>query len=364
MAEFDGERSHEATPHRREKAREEGHVAISHDLVSAIVLTGALVILFFLFRPLVDRIAVLAERHWGGTAWLAADHDVIVAHWWDCLAALAPVVLAPLGLMLVVAVTAHLGQVGFLFLPQKLVPDASRVDPWKGLQRIFSLPGMARLGFGLCKVVAILAVGAMAIYAERESILALGSLAPAPLAVSLVKLLFWTAIKIGGVLLVLALLDFGFQWWRHEQDLRMTTQEMREELRNLQGDPQIVARRRAVQRQLVLNRLSSAVPKADVVITNPTELAVAIQYEHETMAAPIVVAKGAGLLAQRIRRLAREHGIPVIEKRPLAQALYKQVEINRPIPQGMYAAVAEILAYVYQLKGKRIPQAPARTTAA
>ncbi|MGH7137278.1 MAG: EscU/YscU/HrcU family type III secretion system export apparatus switch protein, partial [Pirellulales bacterium] len=167
--------------------------------------------------------------------------------------------------------------------------------------------------------------------------------------------LIWTGIKIAASLLLLALLDYGFQWWRQEQDLRMTTQEVREEMKNLQGDPQIIARRRAAQRQLVLNRVKSTVPKADVVITNPTELAIAVQYDAEKMAAPVVVAKGAGVLAARIRKLALENGVPIVEKKPLAQLLYKEVEINQPIPAKMYAAVAEILAYVYQLKGKKMP---------
>jgi flagellar biosynthetic protein FlhB len=128
-------------------------------------------------------------------------------------------------------------------------------------------------------------------------------------------------------------------------------------MRNLQGDPQIISRRRAVQRQLVLNRLGKTVPRADVVITNPTELAVAIQYDATTMNAPVLVAKGAGLLAQRIRRLALENGVPIVERKPLAQAIYKDVDLNRPIPDTMYGAVAEVLAYVYQLKGKPLPKA-------
>jgi flagellar biosynthetic protein FlhB len=150
-------------------------------------------------------------------------------------------------------------------------------------------------------------------------------------------------------------LDYAFQWWKQEQDLRMTPQEVREEMKDLQGDPQVIARRRSVQRQLALSRLSTMVPKGDVTITNPTELAVTIQYDPATMKAPIVVAKGAGLVAQRIRRLSLEHGIPIIEKKPLAQALYRDVEVNRPIPSQLYAAVAEVLAYVYQLKGKPLP---------
>jgi flagellar biosynthetic protein FlhB len=174
----------------------------------------------------------------------------------------------------------------------------------------------------------------------------------------LVDICLSTTLWIGLALLLLAILDYAAQRWKHEQDLRMTHQEVREEMKNLQGDPQIVARRRAIQRQMVLNRISSSVPKADVVVTNPTELAVAIQYEPDEMAAPVVVAKGAGVLAQQIRRLALEHNIPIVERKPLAQLLYKEVDIGKPIPTESYATVAEVLAYVYQLKGKKLPMPP------
>jgi flagellar biosynthetic protein FlhB len=173
------------------------------------------------------------------------------------------------------------------------------------------------------------------------------------IALFMTEVLLWTSIKVCVALLVLALLDYLYQRWRHEQQLKMTPQEVREEMKNLQGNPEVIARRRNVQRQLAMNRLKSAVPKADVVITNPTELAVAIQYDMATMAAPVVVAKGAGVVAAQIRRLALENGVPIIEKKPLAQSLYKEVDLNQPIPDKMYAAVAEVLAYVYQLKGKR-----------
>ncbi len=190
---------------------------------------------------------------------------------------------------------------------------------------------------------------------ERDAILGLTGLALPGVAAFIIKILFWTTVKIGVALFILAILEYAFQKWKHEQDLKMTSQEVREEMRNLEGDPQIAARRRAVQRQLALNRMGEAVPNADVVITNPTELAVAIKYKPEKMVAPVVVAKGAGVLAKRIRRLALEHGIPIVEKKPLAQALYREVEVDQAIPQDKYAAVAEILAYVYQLKGKDVP---------
>ena len=175
------------------------------------------------------------------------------------------------------------------------------------------------------------------------------------IAVILFDLLLGTCLKIGIALLVLAIFDYGFQKWKFEQDIKMTPQEVREEMKMLQGDPHMAARRRQIQRQLVMNRMQSAVPRADVVVTNPTELAVAIQYDPQTMEAPIVVAKGAGFLAQRIRQLALNNGIPIVERKPLAQVLYKHVDVNKPIPAEQYAAVAELLRYVYQLQGRRLP---------
>jgi flagellar biosynthetic protein FlhB len=247
-----------------------------------------------------------------------------------------------------------LGQVGFLFLPEKVGFDLSRLDPLAGMRRLFSLSNVVRLGFGIFKVVLIAGVAGACLYQELPAVLGLTGRSAAEIAVYLGQAVLWTAMKIGIALLILAILDYGYQWWRHERDLKMTPQEVREEMRNLEGDPQIIARRRAAQRQIAMHRLSEAVPRADAVVTNPTELAVAIQYDPKTMAAPVVVAKGAGVLAQRIRQLALQHGIPILERKPLAQALYREVEVNRPIPPDRYAAVAEILAYVYKLKGKRL----------
>ena len=246
-------------------------------------------------------------------------------------------------------------QFGILFLPDKLMPDLQRLDVLAAAMRIFSMQNLVKLGFGMMKIVLVVSVAYYELQGKYEEVLALSALSLPQTASYVVDILFWTTFKIASALLLLALLDFGFQWWRHEQDLKMSTQELRDEMKNTQGDPQVISRRRQVQRQLVQNRMKSTVPKADVVVTNPTELAVALQYDPATQAAPIVLAKGAGVLAQRIRQLALENGIPIIEKKPLAQALYKNVEINHPIPGDLYSAVAEIMAYVYQLKGKTMP---------
>jgi flagellar biosynthetic protein FlhB len=270
------------------------------------------------------------------------------------LAELARYLLPILGLLVAGAVVVNLGQIGFFFLPAKVGLDISRIDPLAGLRRMFSIDSVARLAFALLKLTLITGVAVACMYQAFPQILGYGGLRLAEIAVSIWQLMFSTALKIGLALLVLAIFDYGYQRWRHEQDLRMTSQEVREEMRNLEGNPEIAARRRAVQRQLVTQGLAQAVPKADVVVTNPTELAIAIQYAPQKMAAPIVVAKGAGPMAQQIRRLALEHGIPILERKPLAQALYREVQINRPVPQDKYAAVAEVLAYVYHLRGKKI----------
>ncbi len=358
MPDQNGEKTQDPTPHRRRKAREEGQVAQSQDLASAVLLVGAVLTLMWVGRRVVDFLALHARRQLGGEPWLEADAEFFVAYFhataWELAKSLLPI----LGAVLLMAVVVNLAQVGFLFLPQQVTPDISRISPLKGLKRIFSITGMVRLGLGLFKILIVGAVGLWSLYDERAAVLAMIELSVPQVATHLIHLLLHTTLWIGSALVVLALVDYAFQRWKFEQDLKMTTEEVRDEMRNLIGDPQILSRRRAVQRQLVLNRLSSAVPKADVVVTNPTELAVAIQYDIEKMAAPIVVAKGAGIVARRIRELALQNGVPIVERKPLAQALYKDVEINHPIPQRLYAAVAELLAYVYQLQGKPMPKPP------
>jgi len=355
MADQFGDKSHEATPHRRQKAREEGHVARSQDLTSAVLLLGAVLLVMAYATTIAETMGRYTVRQLGGPAWLSAGLNTATSEFTVALQGLATVVMPVLGLLLALAVTVHVGQTGLLFLPKKLAFDINRVNPWKGVQRLFSLTNVVRLSFGIFKVLVVSAVATWSLWSEHETILSLTALSVREIAAFIFQITVWTMLKIAGSLLVLAMLDYAFQRWKHEQDLRMTAQEIREEMKTLQGDPQILARRRAVQRQLVMNRISAAIPKADVVVTNPTRLAVAIQYDPATMAAPVMVAKGAGVLAQRIRQLAVAQQIPIMERKQLAQILYKQVSSGAAIPTEQYVAVAEVLRYVYQLKGKTLP---------
>ena len=354
MPEQFGEKQHEATQHRREQAREQGQVARSQDLASAVMLLGALGVLYYFGGGLVDYMIQLTRRQLGQHPGLETDQSLVVAQWQTMTGQVAALLLPIFGLMVLVALLINLVQVGILFLPNKLALDPNRINPLKGIQRIFSLSNGVRLLLGVFKIAVVGSVAVWSVWGQRDAILSLSTLAPMEIGQYLIEMILITCGKVGLALFLLALLDYIYQRWKHEQDLRMTTQEMREEMKTMQGDPQIVARRRAVQRQMVLNRIGSSVPKSDVVVTNPTELAIAIQYDHETMDAPVVVAKGAGIVAQRIRRLALEHSIPIVERKDLAQSLYKRVEIGKPISREQYAAMAEVLRYVYQLKGKTV----------
>lgn len=355
MAESDGDKSQDATPHRRQQAREQGNVARSQDLASAGMLLLALLTVLMLGGALIDYMGRYTREQIGGRAWLSADVSFASSEWMHVMGDLARFVLPILGLVMLWGVLVNLFQVGLLFLPDKLAFDISRLDPIKGMGRIFAMANVVRLVFGLFKIGVIACVAFLSLYKQRDTILGLVELTVPEIGLFLLEVLLWTSIKVAAALVVLAILDYMFQRWKFEKDIRMTSQEIREEMKNLEGNPQMVAHRKQVQRQLAMNRLSGTVPKADVVITNPTELAIAIQYDPEEMAAPIVLAKGAGEIAKRIRELALEHGVPVVERKPLAQALYREVEVNHPVPQDKYAAVAEVLAYVYQLKGKDIP---------
>ncbi len=355
MAEESGEKSFDATPHRRQQAREKGQVASSQDFGSALLLLVAAGLLQGLGDKIVHFAFGALERQLGVVPPLDGHPQTLLNQTLALVQGGAIALLPVLLLLALAGAAASVLQTGPMFVPERLAPDIKRLDPLKGFGRIFSLQGAARLGFGLLKVLIVSTVACSVVYLRFDQLLAANDMTVEQIALLLVDLTIGLLLWVGLALLILALADLAFQKWKHEQDLRMTHQEIREEMKNMQGDPQMIARRRQIQRQMVLNRIGGSVPTADVVVTNPTELAIAIKYDHEQMRAPVVVAKGAGTLAQRIRRLALENGIPIVERKPLAQLLYREVDINHPIPDDSYAAVAEVLAYVYQLKGKKLP---------
>ncbi len=355
MAEEAGDKKHDATQYRREQAREKGQVARSQDLGSAVLLLGLVLMFNFSGPEIVASMKRIMETQFTGTHYWQSDSTSVIYH---LLIVVVDISLALLPLMIVamlLSLVVNWFQIGFLFLPDKLGFDLERINPLKGIERIFSLAGVARLLFSVTKIAVIGTIVIAGSSAQMRELISSAEMPVMNVAEFLWNTLYNTSLQTGVILLVLALADFAFQKWKYSQDLRMTDQELRDEVKLTQGDPALVARRRAVQRQLAQQRVGAAVPKADVVVTNPTELAIALQYDPDTMAAPIVVAKGADAMAKKIRQIALEHGIPILERKPLAQALFKTVDIGRPIPVEQYTAVAEVLKYVYQLKGKKMP---------
>jgi flagellar biosynthetic protein FlhB len=337
------DRSQPATPHRRQKARQEGHVAKSQDLASAGLLIGAVAILFVFGASLFSFLEQLTRRQLGEPVALDADVPWALHECYGVGASLASVMLPVLGLVFVLALVVHVSQTGLLFLPRKVVIDFSRVSPVTGLKRLLSGTSFVRLLFGVGKLVAVGAVAAWSLWADRATILGLGELPLREMAASIAGVTVWTCLKIGLALGLLAVLDYIYQRYRHEQDLRMTPQEVREETRMMHGDPQILSRRRAVQRQLMVGRLAILLRQVDVVVTDADRLAIALRYDPQTMTAPVVVAKGADALAGQIRRLASENGVPMVERFTLANTLYREIELNAAVPTTLYEPVAEAL---------------------
>lgn len=262
-------------------------------------------------------------------------------------------------LMVVVGLSSNLIQVGFLLTLKPLKPDFSRVNPYQGVKRLLSPRSLVELLKAIFKVTIVGFVVWRVLSGRAEELLALPVMPwPTPVYV-VVGMAFDIGIWSAGVLVGVALLDYAYQRQHFERSIRMSRQEVREELKQTEGNPVIRQRVRQLQRAVAQRRMMQAVPQADVVITNPTHYAVALQYESGSMRAPRVIAKGQDLIALQIRRVAEEHGVPTMENKPLAQALYRLCEVGDEIPLDMYATVAEVLAFVYRLRSSGLQPHPA-----
>lgn len=348
MAESNQERTEAPTPRRRQEAREEGNVARSMDLTAAAVVVAGIVAVGVFGE---DMIRALAQT----TAIVLAGHDMphngqLDMQMITTLTQHTIMVSAPVPLLCGFAgLLVALMQVGPLITTKPLVPKLSKLNPLQGLKNIVGLRGFVRLLMSLCKVLVIVTAAAVVIHIEAKRILYLEQLDIAHVTHAMAELVLVMAIVLGLALIILALIDYSYQRWQHEQDLRMTKQDVKEEAKRMDGDPQIKQRRARIARQLAMQRMALAVPNADVVVTNPTHLAIALKYDRATMRAPKVVAKGADLMAARIRQIAQRHDVPLIERKPLARAMYYAVEVGEEIAPEFYTAVAEVLAHVYRL---------------
>ena len=338
-----------ATPHKREEAKRKGQVAKSTDVNIALTLLAGMLILHAVGANMFYHIRNIAREIFFNLSSAQLNQENVYAYFLSALPKLF-LIMAPLMLgLLLIGCFANIIQVGFLFTIEPLIPKIERISFTKGVSNLFSKRRLVELLKSLLKVILIGCIGYSILTSAWKHCDELGNMEISEAFAYTGKLTFKIGISMSGALLFLALCDYAYQRWEHEQSIKMTREEFEEDVKRTEGDPKIRARIRSVQREMARSRMMQEVPMADVVVVNPYEIAVALQY-NPSLEAPKVVAKGARLIAAKIREIAKDAEVPIVENRPLAQTLFKTVEIGASIPAELYKAVAEILAYVYQLK--------------
>lgn len=352
MAESDqGEKTEEATQQRREDFRKRGQVAQSKELSSLFLLVTSLLGIWLMGRFFLEQLHILfrtnltdfivdsvRQGEWIPAAKFSLEKMLILT--------------APLcGLMWLVSFASSVVQIGFLYNEEALEMKFERLDPVEGFKRVFSWRSLIEGVKAVIKVTCIAAIIILIIKSEMFHVPHLIHYSMEQLMVYLGSITFKLVASIGTFLAVLATADYFIQRWDLEKKMRMTKEEVKEEHKSREGDPLIKSRIRRIQRELANKRMMTDVPTADVIVTNPTHIAVALKYDA-TMVSPKIVAKGAGEIAEKIKALAKEHRIPIVENKPLARTIYKTLKIGQQIPRELYAAVAEVLSYVFRLKKK------------
>jgi flagellar biosynthetic protein FlhB len=358
MAEPGSDRSQQATARRKEEARRKGQVAISRDVPTAVILFGAVGLLYMFSGTLTSKMTTVMQdwlmRATDAAARSELRPDAIRDVWrmvgWDTLKLVLPVSIG----VAVAGSAAYFLQIGWLWRPETLHADVSRVSPLAGLSRLLSFRSAAELIKALIKLAVIGGVVYLTIRRDLTRLPELVQYDPQTTLIMIAALVFRMIMLVAFAMGVIALVDYVYQRFEWERSLKMSRQEVKEEHRETEGDPTIRSRVRSLQRQMARHRMMADVPKADVIITNPTHLAVALRYDQNSMTAPIVVAKGAGFIAERIKEVAREHGVMVMENKIIARTLYELVDIGREVPAELYRAVAEILALVYRARGRHV----------
>lgn len=347
--ESDLERTEPASSRRLEQAREEGNVPQSRELMAFMVLAAGAGAFWVLGGWLSQRSSNLM-RHGLSFGRDAAFDTSLMTVSARALTEEAFVIAGPIFLLAIAAALVTPFMIGGGVLSSKAFQlDLNRLDPIKGLARMFSWQSIAELVKAVLKAMLIAGVLFWLVRHEQDRLFALLGQSIDAALISFAQVLLYSFIALVAGLALIAAIDVPFQLWQYHDRLKMTYEELKREARESEGDPHLKARIRSQQREMARSRMMSEVPKADVVVTNPTHFAVALKYESGTMGAPTVVAKGMNLIAQRIRDLAEEHQVPMLEAPPLARALYRHTDVGDQIPATLYAAVAEVMAYVYQL---------------
>jgi flagellar biosynthesis protein FlhB len=350
------DKTEKPTPKRLKDARKKGQVAHSREAVSVMILLSAVCVFHLagpgMYRDLLLLLKTLFRDVGSAEIHSPLELQAFLAHiFFRSLLLLLPLFAA----ILVAGIAANVIQVGFLFTGESLTPKLSKLNPVNGMKRLLSTRSMVELVKSLLKILLVGVTAYLIVRSEYDKLPSLISMDLFSILSRIGSVSLRLCLYIGLILIALALLDYRYQRWRHEKDLKMSKQEVREELKQREGDPAMKGRIRKIQIEMSRRRMMEKVLFADVILTNPTHLAIALQYDADKMIAPRVVAKGADLMALRIREVAERHRIPIVENKPLARALFKAAEIGEYVPVDLYRAVAEVLAYVYSLKRRKEP---------
>lgn len=346
----DLEKTEQPSQRRLDQARENGEVARSRELSTFAVLIAGGGVLWFsgasLTRHMVEslRTGLTLDRELAFNASLMIPrlYDFSV----DALITFAPFLLA----VMLAAAFSPLLLNGWLFSTESLIPKFSRMNPISGISRMFSTNSLVELAKAIGKSILVGGVGAWVVWHNKDAVMMLGAQSVAASIPEMGHLVGSSFMMIVGAMFLIVAIDVPFQLWEHNKKLMMTKEEVRQESKESEGDPMVKGRIRSLQREAARRRMMAAIPTADVVVTNPTHYSVALKYSETGMGAPVVVAKGSHLIALNIRKIAEESHVPIMEAPPLARALYKHTELGQSIPEALYAAVAQVLAYVYQLR--------------
>jgi len=346
----DQERTEKATPKKRQEARKKGQVAKSQELASVAVLLACLGVFYFGSYYMIGKMLNVMRQLFVESVQFNIDcnniQHFLVGFANEIFGLLFPLFLAVFSIALLV----NYFQVGFVLSTDSIQPKLSKINPINGFQRLFSMKSLVELIKNVFKILIIVSLVYITIKGEIENVIPLSEQSVGEILVYIGKLAFKIVFRTCLLLIILAIFDYLYQRWEYEKNLKMSKQEVKDEFKQTEGDPIIRARIKRLQREAARKRMMASVPKADVVITNPTYLAVAIHYDQSRMSAPKVVAKGRGHIAEKIKQIATENRVTIVEDRPLAQILYKMVDVDEVIPTNLYKAVAEVMAFVYSMR--------------
>ena len=347
------DKTEKATPKRERDAREKGQVARSRELTTAVLIAGGAGVLIGTGPDMVAGAMQLMRRALTIDPSLLGSSADLAGHFGTLLRAGLMIAMLLLALGFIGALLGPLLLGGWNFSSQATMPQFSRINPGAGLARIFSSQALVDLALGMLKVLVLGGIGAVVLWSSRPEMMSLSGMDAGPAMAwsgsTIMRIFGWMSLGLATI----AALDVPWQILRHRKQLRMTKQEIRDEYKQAEGRPEVKAKIRQAQEAIARGRMMQQVPLADVIVTNPTHYAVALKYSAGKMRAPKVVAKGADLVAQRIRELGRENRVPIVSAPPLARALYRAVELDQEIPAALFQAVAQVLTYVYQLRNWR-----------